>query len=139
MRVVMVATSNLHPSELYKDGLNRGLFLPFLTLLQKHCDVVRLDARTDFRLEKLTGMPTWHAPTDATARDALDEAWRRLADNEPGKPHDLIVKGRIVKVPQAAMGVARFFSMISAPGRWAPPTTCESRTNSTLSFLRISR
>jgi len=109
LRVVMVATSNLHPSELYKDGLNRGLFLPFLTLLQKHCDVVRLDARTDFRLEKLTGMPTWHAPTDATAKYALDEAWRRLADNEPGKPHDLIVKGRIVKVPQAAMGVARFF------------------------------
>ena len=109
LRVVMVATSNLHPSELYKDGLNRGLFLPFLALLQKHCDVVRLDARTDFRLEKLTGMPTWHAPTDATAKDALDEAWRRLADNEPGKPHDLIVKGRIVKVPQAAMGVARFF------------------------------
>ena len=109
LRVVMVATSNLHPSELYKDGLNRGLFLPFLTLLQKHCDVVRLEARTDFRLEKLTGMPTWHAPTDATAKYALDEAWRRLADNEPGKPHDLIVKGRIVKVPQAAMGVARFF------------------------------
>ena len=109
LRVVMVATSNLHPSELYKDGLNRGLFLPFLTLLQNHCDVVRLDARTDFRLEKLTGMPTWHAPTDAAAKAALDEAWRRLADNEPGEPHDLIVKGRIVKVPQAAMGVARFF------------------------------
>ena len=109
LRVIMVATSNLHPSELYKDGLNRGLFLPFLSLLQKHCDVVRLDARIDFRLEKLTGMPTWQPPTDATAKDALDEAWRRLADNEPGKPHDLIVKGRIVKVPQAAMGVARFF------------------------------
>jgi len=109
LRVVMVATSNLHPSELYKDGLNRGLFLPFLALLQKHCDVVRLAARIDFRLEKLTGMPTWQPPTDATAKDALDEAWRRLADNEPGKPHDLIVKGRIVKVPQAAMGVARFF------------------------------
>jgi cell division protein ZapE len=109
LRVVMVATSNLHPSELYKDGLNRGLFLPFLTLLQNHCDVVRLDARIDFRLEKLTGIPTWHTPTDAAAKAALDEAWRRLADNEPGEPHDLIVKSRIVKVPQAAMGVARFF------------------------------
>ncbi|HEY0300893.1 MAG TPA: cell division protein ZapE, partial [Rhizomicrobium sp.] len=54
--VVMVATSNIAPSGLYKDGLNRALFLPFLKLLEKHCEVVRLNARTDFRLEKLTGV-----------------------------------------------------------------------------------
>jgi cell division protein ZapE len=106
--VVMVATSNLAPSELYKDGLNRSLFLPFIVLLQQQCDVVRLDARVDFRLEKLTGLPTWYVPADAKAKAALDEAWRRLAGAHAGAPHELIVKGHVVRVPKAAMGVARF-------------------------------
>ena len=106
--IVVVATSNLAPGELYKEGLNRALFLPFIALLQRHCDVVRLDARIDFRLEKLTGMPTWYVPADAKAKAALDEAWRRLAGEHAGAPHELVVKGHIVRVPQAAMGVARF-------------------------------
>jgi cell division protein ZapE len=106
--VIMVATSNLPPRDLYKDGLNRALFLPFIALLEKHCGVQRLDARVDFRLEKLTGMPTWYVPPDATAEAALDDAWRRLAGGHAGVAHELMVKGRIVRVPQAAMGVARF-------------------------------
>jgi len=106
--VVMVATSNLPPQDLYKDGLNRALFLPFVTLLQKHCEIVRLDARADFRLEKLTGMPVWYVPSDAKAKASLDEAWRRLAGGHAGTPHELMVKGHAVRVPQAAMGVARF-------------------------------
>ncbi len=106
--VVMVATSNLPPSDLYMDGLNRALFLPFIALLQKHCEVVRLDARVDFRLEKLTGMPTWYVPADAAAEAALDETWHRLAGDGAGMPHELVVKGHVVRVPQAAMGVARF-------------------------------
>ncbi len=106
--IVMVATSNLAPSELYKDGLNRALFLPFLALLQEHCEVVRLDARVDFRLEKLTGMPTWYVPDDAKAGAALDDAWRRLVGEQHGAPHELMVKGHAVQVPRAAMGVARF-------------------------------
>ena len=105
--VVMVATSNLAPGDLYKDGLNRTLFLPFIALLQRHCDVVRLEARIDFRLEKLTGVPTWHVPDDAKAEASLDDAWRRLA-GDAGAPHELVVKGHIVRVPKAAMGVARF-------------------------------
>ena len=106
--IVMVATSNLAPGELYKDGLNRSLFLPFLALLQKQCEVVQLDARTDFRLEKLTGVPTWYVPPDAKADAALDDAWRQLTGGEAGAPHDLVVKGHAVHVPKAAMGVARF-------------------------------
>ena len=106
--VVMVATSNIAPSGLYKDGLNRALFLPFLALLERYCEVLRLDARTDFRLEKLTGVAAWYVPADAKAKAALDDAWRRLAGTAEGAPHELVVKGHIVKVPKTAMGVARF-------------------------------
>jgi cell division protein ZapE len=106
--VVMVATSNLAPGDLYREGLNRALFLPFITLLERQCAVVRLDARVDFRLEKLTGVPTWYVPDDAKADAALDETWRRLAGNHAGVPHELMVRGHVVRVPKAAMGVARF-------------------------------
>jgi cell division protein ZapE len=106
--VVVVATSNLPPRELYQDGLNRALFLPFIALLERHCDVARLEARADFRLEKLTGVPTWYVPDYGKADAALDEAWRRLVGDHRGAPHELVVKGHIVRVPKAAMGIARF-------------------------------
>jgi cell division protein ZapE len=106
--VVVVATSNVEPDELYKDGLNRALFLPFIALLHRHMEVVRLTARADFRLEKLTSVKVWHVPDDANADRALDAAWRRLALGHAGAPRDLIVKGHLVHVPRAAMGAARF-------------------------------
>ena len=106
--VVVVATSNLAPNELYQDGLNRALFLPFIALMEKQCETVRLDARVDFRLEKLTGVATWHVPASAEADTALDEAWLRLARTPNGHAHELMVKNRVVRVPRAAMGVARF-------------------------------
>jgi cell division protein ZapE len=106
--VVLVATSNVEPAELYKDGLNRALFLPFIRMLEENADVVRLSSRTDFRLEKLGGMPVWYVPADAAADAALDQAWRRLTRWRKGETQELPLKGRSVHVPLAAMGVARF-------------------------------
>ncbi|MEX0842535.1 MAG: cell division protein ZapE [Xanthobacteraceae bacterium] len=106
--VVVIATSNVAPDDLYRDGLNRALFLPFIALLQGRMEVARLDARTDFRLEKLAGVPMWHAPADAKADAALDDAWRRLTGGHHGAAHELVVKGRTIRVPYAARGAARF-------------------------------
>jgi cell division protein ZapE len=105
---VVVATSNVAPDDLYKGGLNRGLFLPFIKLLQQRMDVLRLDARTDFRLEKLAGVTVWHVPADKAADAALDKAWQKLSGGAAAKAQDLIVKGRKLRVPRAAHGVARF-------------------------------
>jgi cell division protein ZapE len=104
---VVVATSNVPPEALYKDGLNRALFVPFIEMIEEHMKVIRLAARTDFRLDKLAGTPVWHTPAEAAADAALDGAWRRLAGGHDGA-QELALKGRTVRVPHAAMGVARF-------------------------------
>ena len=72
-------------------------------------EVLRLSARTDFRLEKLAGRKVWYVPADDAATEALDDAWRSLVGSASGMPQFLEVKGRTVRVPRAAMGVARFF------------------------------
>jgi cell division protein ZapE len=107
--VVVVATSNVAPSALYRDGLNRALFLPFIAMIERHMTVLELRARTDFRLEKLAGQTVWYVPADDDATAALDQAWRRLVGSPSGMPQELSVKGRRLRVPRAAMGVARFF------------------------------
>jgi len=106
--VTVVATSNVEPDGLYAGGLNRALFLPFIALLEERMDVVRLDARADFRLEKLGGSPVYLVPGDDAATAALDAAFRRLSGEAHGRPVTLTVRGRPVGVPQAAGGVARF-------------------------------
>ncbi len=106
--VVVVATSNVDPDDLYRDGLNRALFLPFIDLLKQRTEVVRLASRTDFRLEKLAGAPVWYVLGDASNDTKLDDAFRRLTGGEKGAPRVLKVQGRDVNVPLAAMGVARF-------------------------------
>src|SRR6202171_3996043 len=72
---VVVATSNVAPEDLYKGGLNRALFLPFIAQIEAHMDVLQLNARTDFRLEKLTGVKMWLVPADAAADAALGKGW----------------------------------------------------------------
>ena len=106
--VVVVATSNVEPDRLYEGGLNRTLFLPFVGLLKERMEVLRLDARTDFRLEKLAGSPVYHVPADGAARAALDAAFRKLSGRPRGDRVTLTVKGHAVEVPQAAGGIARF-------------------------------
>ncbi len=106
--VVLVATSNVAPQELYKDGLNRALFVPFIRLLERYADVVQLEARTDYRLEKLEGVAVWYVPADEDAEVALDMAWQRLTGQLTAEPRDLHLQGRVLRVPAAARGVARF-------------------------------
>lgn len=104
--VTVVATSNVPPMELYKDGLNRALFLPFIDLVRQRMEVVKLESRTDFRREKLGDNGLWHAPADAAAEAALDAAFTSLAGG-PGEPATLDVQGRHIPLPRAANGVAR--------------------------------
>jgi cell division protein ZapE len=105
---VVVATSNVAPDDLYKGGLNRALFVPFIAQISEHMQVLRLDARTDFRLEKLAGVKMWLVPPDAAAAFALDDAWVKMTGNTPCKPRDIPIKGRVLHVPCSAHGVARF-------------------------------
>src|ERR1700719_4255808 len=105
---VVVATSNVAPDDLYKGGLNRSLFLPFIAQIEEHMSVLRLDARTDFRLEKLAGVKMWLVAADDAASMALDKAWASMTGSAPCKPRDISIKGRILHVPCSAQGVARF-------------------------------
>jgi cell division protein ZapE len=106
--VVVVATSNAAPGDLYKDGLNRALFLPFVATMRERLDVVELAARTDFRLEKLARAPVYYCPDDARAGAALDATFLSLTGATRGAPMDIALLGRTLRVPQAIDGVARF-------------------------------
>ena len=69
-------------------------------------EIVRVDARTDFRLEKLASAPVWYVPADAAADAALAATWRQLTGSDAAGPRDLAVNGRMLRVPRAAMGTA---------------------------------
>jgi cell division protein ZapE len=112
--VVIVTTSNRAPTDLYKDGLNRQLFLPFIDLLQARLDVMTLDGPTDYRLERLAGFPTWYVPLGDVATQAVSRAFFRLTDYPPeDRAHvpscELAVQGaRSIHVPKALKGVGVF-------------------------------
>ena len=106
--VIVVATSNVHPDELYRNGLNRQLFLPFIDEIEDRMDVFELAAAEDFRLAKLSGHQLYYAPANASARAALDGHWLRLTGRRTGLGAELLVKGRKISVPQATVGFARF-------------------------------
>jgi len=106
--VVLVATSNVAPDDLYRDGLNRQLFLPFVSLLKRHTRVMTLDSPTDYRMEKLNRMPVYLTPLSAETDRQMDEAWRAVTGGAVAAPGALTVKGRVVQVPLAAGDAARF-------------------------------
>ncbi len=106
--VTVVATSNRHPNELYKDGVNRQLFTPFIDLLIERTEVFELVAAKDYRLARLSEAPVWHAPLDGEAQIALDEAWSRLTVCAAPMAGELHVQGRALPVPAYCGGVARF-------------------------------
>jgi cell division protein ZapE len=105
---ILVATSNVEPNNLYPDGLNRGLFLPFVSLLQQYVDVSSLDSPTDYRLEKLESLPVYGTPLSAETAASLDRAWARLTGGQPEVPTTIEMKGRVVEIPRACGRHARF-------------------------------
>jgi cell division protein ZapE len=106
--IVMVATSNVAPDDLYRGGLNRDHFLPFIQLLKTQEEIVRLGARTDYRQEKIDRAPVYLTPLGPASDRALDAAWQRLTGSQQGQSSTLTVLGRELVVPQSAHGVARF-------------------------------
>jgi cell division protein ZapE len=106
--VTIVATSNRKPSDLYKDGINRQLFLPFIKRLEEELDVVELKTARDYRLDRLTAAPVYYSPLGADADKAMDAAFARLTAGSKPTPDALDVHGRTLQVRQQAMGVARF-------------------------------
>jgi cell division protein ZapE len=105
--VVVVSTSNLAPDDQYREGLNRTLFLPFIALIKERMDVVHLEARTDYRLEKIGKSPVYYVPADEAAERAMDAMFLRLTGGVEPKFVRLMVHGHPVDVPAQAMGVAR--------------------------------
>ncbi|MBA3729267.1 MAG: AFG1 family ATPase [Sphingomonas sp.] len=112
--VAIVTTSNRPPSDLYKDGLNRELFLPFIALIDERMEVVSLNGPTDYRLDRLAGLDTWLVPNGAEATAKLSEAFFRLTDypvedraHVPSEELDVGGK-RTLHVPKSLKGVAVF-------------------------------
>jgi cell division protein ZapE len=105
---VIVATSNVPPWDLYKNGLNRSLFVPFIELVEDRMKVLELEAARDYRLDRLTGTPLYFSPLGAGAEAEIRTAWESLTGRREGEPVTLTVKGRKLTVPEAAMGIARF-------------------------------
>ena len=105
---VLVTTSNVPPDGLYKDGLNRQLFLPFVALLNDRLDVVELASVTDYRLGRVKGRETFATPLGPKADAQVQSLWTRLTETSCGAPVDIDVLGRKLRVPQAARGAARF-------------------------------
>ncbi len=106
--VVVVATSNTRPDDLFAGQPGRDAFLPFIALLKQHLDVLVMAGSRDWRRQRLRGLPTWHVPVDDRADRALDAAFHDLTAGAKARPERLMVMGHVLAVPHAAQGVARF-------------------------------
>ena len=106
--VVVVATSNWEPDDLYKDGLQRDRFLPFIALIKERLDVLELDAERDYRLQRIKDMRLYFHPLGDLAARHMKESFARLTGGAEPRPGQLIVQQRRLEVPRQAAGVAWF-------------------------------
>jgi cell division protein ZapE len=106
--VTLVTTSNLPPEDLYRDGLNRRLFLPFIALMRQKLDVVALAGDTDYRQGRVKAHETFVTPLGPASDAKIEELWQRLTDVEHGEPMEIDVLGRTLHVPEAAHACCRF-------------------------------
>ncbi|WP_260582161.1 cell division protein ZapE [Sphingopyxis sp. PET50] len=144
--VTVVATSNRPPRDLYKDGLNREHFLPFIALIGERLDVMGLNGPTDYRRDRLGDGARWFVPADDAASAALSAAFFRLTDYPPeDRAHvptlDLdLGGGRILHVPKALKGVAVFsFKRLCGEARGAPDYLAIARQFHTVIIVGIPR
>ncbi len=124
--VTIVTTSNRAPSDLYKDGLNREHFLPFIATIEQRLDVIGLNGPTDYRMQRLAGVKTWHVPNGPESTAAVREAFFKLTDYPPEDAKNVptaeidLGGGRMLHVPKSLKGVSVFsFKRLCAEARGA--------------------
>ncbi|MBC2661384.1 cell division protein ZapE [Novosphingobium flavum] len=142
--VTIVTTSNRRPGDLYKDGLNREHFLPFIDLIERELDVLPLNGPTDYRLDRLGGIETWHAPVGPEATAQAREAFFRLTDYPPEDSANVpsaeldVGGGRSLFVPKSLKGVAVFsFKRLCGEARGASDYLTVARTYHTVIVVGI--
>lgn len=142
--VTIVATSNRPPSDLYKDGLNREHFLPFIDLIDEELDVVGLNGPTDYRLDRIGGLSSWHTPIGDEATAKVREVFFRLTDFDPedaaNVPSGELAIGakRTMFVPKSLKGVGVFsFKRLCGEARGAPDYLAVARAFHTVIIVGI--
>ncbi|MFC0589109.1 cell division protein ZapE [Novosphingobium aquiterrae] len=142
--VTVVTTSNRAPSELYKDGLNREHFLPFIALIESELDVLPLNGPIDYRLERLAGIDSWHTPIGEAATAQVREAFFRLTDYPPEDSEHVpsadldLGGGRTLHVPKSFKGVAVFsFKKLCGEARGAADYLAVAQTYHTVILVGI--
>lgn len=106
--LVIVATSNTPPRDLYRDGLNRNAFEPFIAMLEEKLDIVHLTSPRDYRLDRIAGESLYVTPLGPDAESQIERLWRELTSGSEARSHSLQVAGRTLEVTRSAGGVARF-------------------------------